>query len=58
MRSTADPAARRRARAGAIAVQSARMNPNNERGFSAFDVILILVMVFLLFGISLLIAAS
>jgi hypothetical protein len=34
------------------------MNPNNERGFSAFDVILILVMVFLLFGISLLIAAS
>jgi hypothetical protein len=34
------------------------MNLNNERGFSAFDVILILVMVFLLFGISLLIAAS
>jgi hypothetical protein len=34
------------------------MNLNNERGFSGFDVIFILVMVLLLFGISLLIAAS
>jgi hypothetical protein len=34
------------------------MNRNNEGGFSGFDVVLCLLMLFLLFGISLLIAAS
>ena len=34
------------------------MNRNNEHGFSGIDVVLCLLMLFLLFGISLLIAAS
>jgi hypothetical protein len=34
------------------------MNRNNEHGFGGIDVVLCLLMLFLLFGISLLIAAS